>query len=74
MPSRQDIIVKAMENKNLIEVACDAYCKCCDTKECEDLGEFNDFNCDWVCKFRKEFTKELNKNKKRNSNGKRIEN
>ena len=50
-----------MENKLLIEVACDAYCKCCDTKECEDLGEFNDFNCDWVCKFRKEFTKKLNK-------------
>ena len=50
-----------MENKNLIEVACDAYCKCCDTKECEDLVEYNDFNCDWVCKFRKEFTKELNK-------------
>ena len=53
-----------MENKNLIEVACDAYCKCCDTKECEDLGEYNDFNCDWVCKFRKEFTKELNKKSK----------
>ena len=31
---------------------------------CEDLGEFNDFNCDWVCKFRKEFTKELNKKSK----------
>ena len=53
MPSRQEIIVKAVENKNVIGVACDAYCKCCDTKECEDLGEFNDFNCDWVCKFRK---------------------
>ena len=50
-----------MENKHLIEVACEAYCKCCDTKECEDLGDFNDFNCDLVCKFRKEFTKELNK-------------
>ena len=52
MPSRQGIIVKAMENKHLIEVAC------------EDLGEYNDFNCDWVCKFRKEFTKELNKKSK----------
>ena len=50
--------------KELIEVACDAYCKCCDTKECENLGEYNDFNCDWVCKFRKEFTKELNKKSK----------
>lgn len=54
-----------MEKELLIEVACDAYCKCCDTKECEDLGEFNDFNCDWVCKFRKEFTKKLNKKSKR---------
>ena len=53
-----------MENKHLIEVACEAYCKCCDTKDCEDLGEFNDFNCDWVCKFRKEFTKKLNKKSK----------
>lgn len=61
--------------KELIEVACEAYCKCCDTKDCEDLGEFNDFNCDWVCNFRKEFTKELNKkSKKRNSNEKRIKN
>lgn len=55
-----------MENKLLIEVACEAYCKCCDTKECEDLGEHNDFNCDWVCKFRKEFTKKLNKDFKTN--------
>lgn len=47
--------------KELIEVACEAYCKCCDTKDCEDLGEFNDFNCDWVLKFRKELTKKLNK-------------
>ena len=47
--------------KELIEVACEAYCKCCDTKDCEDLGEFNNFNCDWVRNFRKEFTKELNK-------------
>lgn len=63
-----------MENKHLIEVACEAYCKCCDTKDCEDLYEFNDFNCDWVCKFRKEFTKELNQIQKRNNNGKRIKN
>ena len=47
--------------KELIEVACNANCKCCYTKDCDDLGESNDFNCDWVCKFRKEFTKELNK-------------
>ena len=53
-----------MENKLLIEVACDAYCKFCDTKDCDDLGEYNDFNCDWVCKLRKEFTKELNKKSK----------
>lgn len=52
---------KITMEKHLIEVACEAYCKCCDTKECEDLGEYNDFNCDWVCKFRKEFTKKLNK-------------
>lgn len=63
-----------MEKELLIEVACEAYCKCCDTKECEKLMEFNDFDCDWVCNFRKELTKELNKNQKRNSNGKRIEN
>ena len=53
MLTRQGIIVKAMEKELLIKVACEAYCKCCDTKECDDLGEFNDFNCDWVCKFRK---------------------
>ena len=53
-----------MEKELLIEVACEAYCKCCDTKECEDFCEFNDFNCDWVCKFRKEFTKKLNKKSK----------
>ena len=53
-----------MENKLLIEVACEAYCKCFNTKECDNLGEFNNFNCDWVCKFRKEFTKELNKKSK----------
>lgn len=63
-----------MENELLIEVACEAYCKCCETKDCEDLCEFNDFNCDWVCKFRKEFTKELNKIQKRNNNGKRTKN
>ena len=50
-----------MENKHLIEVACDAYCKCCDTKECENLGEYNDS------------VEEL-KNQKRNNNGKRIKN
>lgn len=47
--------------KELIELACDAYCKCCDTNGCEDLCEFNDFNCGLVCNFRKDFTKELNK-------------
>ena len=47
--------------KELIEVACEAYCKCCDTKECDDLGEYNDFNCALVCIFRHEFTKKLNK-------------
>ena len=32
----------------LIEKACDAYCRLCDTKECGDTGE-----CEWVEKFRK---------------------
>ena len=35
-----------------IEKACDAYCKICDTQEC-----FNDGNCNWVKKFRKEMEK-----------------
>ena len=30
-----------------IEKACDAYCKICDTKECEGTGE-----CGWINKFR----------------------
>lgn len=48
-------------DKQTIELACEAYCKCCDTKECQDLGEFNDFSCLWVNKFRKEFQKRLKK-------------
>ena len=35
-----------------IEKACDAYCKVCDTKECEGIGE-----CDWVKRFRKHLKK-----------------
>lgn len=28
-----------MEKELLIEVACEAYCKCCDTKECEEIAD-----------------------------------
>ena len=35
-----------------IEKACDAYCKICDTKECEGVGE-----CGWLNKFREAIKK-----------------
>lgn len=44
-----------MKKKNIkqemIDKACEAYCKVCDTKECEDFGCYG--QCDWVKKFRK---------------------
>ena len=45
-----DILMEMAEWKEqqMIEKACDAYCKICDTQEC-----FNDGNCNWVKKFRK---------------------
>lgn len=30
--------------------ACAAYCKCCDTRECED---YESDTCDWLEKFKK---------------------
>lgn len=36
-----------------IEKACDAYCKICDTKECEGTGE-----CGWINKFRETIKKQ----------------
>ena len=36
------------KEKQMIEKACDAYCRICDTQEC-----FNDGNCNLVEKFRK---------------------
>ncbi len=47
-----------MEKEQFIEKACTAYCKLCDTKECEEFGE-SDYNCDWVQKFRKQLKREL---------------
>ena len=41
-------------NERFIEKACDAYCKICDTQECEGTGE-----CGWVKKFEKQLRKEL---------------
>lgn len=48
-----------MDKEQFVEKACTAYCKLCDTKECEELGEFADYNCDWVQKFRKQLNREL---------------
>ena len=41
-------------NERFIEKACSAYCKICDTQECEGTGE-----CGWVKKFEKQLRKEL---------------
>lgn len=43
------------QHKIDIEKACEAYCKTCDTKECEDFG--CEYCCDWVEKFRKAMEK-----------------
>lgn len=40
------------KEKQMVEKACDAYCRICDTQEC-----FNDGNCNWVEKFRKAIKK-----------------
>lgn len=40
--------------KAFIEKACTAYCKVCDTQECEGT-----FECGWVKKFEKQLKKEL---------------
>ena len=45
-----------MTEEQMIEKACTAYCKCCDTHECFDIDE-----CDWVIKFRKQLKRELKK-------------
>ena len=45
---------KAVEiaREEMVEKACDAYCRLCDTKECGNAGE-----CIWVEKFRKRLMK-----------------
>lgn len=45
------IEIATEQQKIDIEKACEAYCKTCDTKECEDFG--CEYCCDWVEKFRK---------------------
>ena len=40
----------------MIQKACSAYCKCCDTQECEGT-----FECDWVSKFEKRLKSEMKK-------------
>lgn len=40
------------KEKQMIEKACNAYCRICDTQEC-----YNEGNCNWVEKFRKEIKK-----------------
>lgn len=47
------------QKQRSIEKACEAYCKVCDTKECEELQEFNTYDCDWVQKFRKQLKRKL---------------
>ena len=42
------------KKERFIEKACSAYCKICDTQECEGTGE-----CGWVKKFEKQLRKEL---------------
>ena len=51
--SADDCFKSAMEmaewkEKQMIDKACDAYCKICDTQECLNEGD-----CNWVKKFRK---------------------
>jgi len=43
-----------MTEEQIIDKACSAYCKVCDTQECEGTYE-----CSWVAKFRKQLKKEL---------------
>jgi len=43
----------------MIDEACIAYCKVCDTQECGGTGE-----CDWVAKFRAQLAKQVLINKK----------
>lgn len=46
--------------KKIIDLACESYCQCCDTKECEDLGVFSgEVKCDWVENFRKKLQKKM---------------
>ena len=47
------------KEKEILDCAVDAYCECCDTKECEDCfsGE-----CNWKLKFEKKLLKKLKKN------------
>ena len=48
------IIDEERRKKTFIEKACTAYCKVCDTQECECT-----FECGWVKKFEKQLKKEL---------------
>jgi hypothetical protein len=46
-----------MTKEQIIDAACTAFCKVCDTQECGGT-----FECNWVAKFRKKVTIEINKN------------
>ena len=48
----QALAAVEIARKELIEKACDAYCKVCDTQECEGICE-----CIWVQRFRKQLMK-----------------
>lgn len=43
-----------MTEQQIIDKACTAYCKVCDTQECD-----GSYECDWVAKFRRRLKKEL---------------
>ena len=44
--------VEYIRTDAFIEMACDAYCAICDTKECDGCAE-----CTWVIKFRRQLEK-----------------
>lgn len=49
-----------MEKREVIEIACDCYCKCCDTKECEEFFKVGlEYNCEWVNKFRRKLVRNI---------------
>lgn len=48
------------KEKEMLDCAVDAYCECCDTKECEDYFDMG-CECDWKLKFEKKLLKKIKK-------------